>query len=254
MTCETAIRDELVRRGEALLSGPRVEVQFTSPAEANALVNDLEGHPHAFVIACLMDRTVRTERAWHIPFAVATRIGDSSFGAFEQLTEDQIRGILQEDGLHRHPAPMAQTFRMALDRIGSVYAGDASSIWAGTPSSTRLVLNFLEFSGAGPKIASMAANILVRDMKVPVSDRIAIDISADSHVQRVFGRLGITRENPIEYEVILRARELNLPYPGVFDLPVWEIGRRWCRVGTPLCGPCTMNHLCPTGRERLQRD
>ncbi|MFN8524828.1 MAG: hypothetical protein U0821_17160 [Chloroflexota bacterium] len=89
------------------------------------------------------------------------------------------------------------------------------------PSSATIVRRFLQFRGAGPKIATMAANILVRDFKIPVSDRYSIDISADVHVRRVFTRLRLIGRDASDEELIYRARELNPAYPGVFDLPIW---------------------------------
>ena len=51
-------------------------------------------------------------------------------------------------------------------------------------------LRRLEFRGAGPKIATMAANLLARHLKVPFSDYYSIDISVDVQVRRVLSRLG----------------------------------------------------------------
>jgi endonuclease III len=82
----------------------------------------------------------------------------------------------------------------ALGIIADKYHGDAGRIWAGTPSSADVVYRFLELPGVGVKIATMAANILARELKVPFSDYYSIDISPDRHVRRVFARLGLARE------------------------------------------------------------
>jgi endonuclease III len=106
------------------------------------------------------------------------------------------------------------------------------------------VRRFLEFEGAGPKIATMATNILAREFKVPMSDYGSIDISPDVQVKRVFTRLGYIRLEANESEIIHAARELNSTYPGVFDLSVWEVGRKWCRPTSPFCGACYLNDCC----------
>ena len=109
-----------------------------------------------------------------------------------------------------------------------------------------VVFRFLEFEGVGPKIANMAANILARDFKVPFSDYFSIDISADVHVRRVFGRLGLTRPNATIEQLIFRARSLNPKFPGLMDFPVWEIGRNWCGPKIQKCNECYMKDLCPS--------
>lgn len=99
---------------------------------------------------------------------------------------------------------------------------------------------FLKFRGVGPKIATMAANILARDLKVPFSDYFSIDVSVDVQVQRVLLRLGLTNEMDDVPMVIYRARALHPEFPGVLDFPAWEIGRKWCRPNAPLCSQCLM--------------
>ena len=108
----------------------------------------------------------------------------------------------------------------------------------------------MEFNGAGQKIATMGPNILVRDMKISVSDKYSIDISVDAQIRRTFKRLGLVRENASNEELIYRARELNPEYPGIFDLSLWEIRREWCRPQGPECVKCYLNDLCPTAAER----
>ena len=105
---------------------------------------------------------------------------------------------------------------------------------------------FLELEGVGVKIATMAANILARDLKVPFSDYHSIDISPDRHVRRVFARLGLAREEAPDAELIYRARSLSPEFPGLLDLAAYEIGRDWCRPNKPICSMCLMRDICPT--------
>ena len=145
---------------------------------------------------------------------------------------------------------MADVFYSAVQRIAEEYSGNASRIWRDKPSSATIVRRFMEFNGAGQKIATMGPNILVRDMKISVSDKYSIDISVDAQIRRTFKRLGLVRENASNEELIYRARELNPEYPGIFDLSLWEIGREWCRPQGPECVKCYLNDLCPTAAER----
>jgi len=99
------------------------------------------------------------------------------------------------------------------------------TIWANRPASAEVIYRFLEFRGVGPKIATMAANGLARHLKIPFSDYFSIDVSADVHVRRVFARLGLTGRGDTIEAVIYRARVLHPEFPGLLDLPAWEIGR-----------------------------
>jgi len=141
---------------------------------------------------------------------------------------------------------MADNFYHAVQLIGDVYAGNAANIWRGKPSSAELVYRFLQFRGVGPKIATMATNILAREFKIQLADYYSVDISADVHVRRVFSRLGLVGANAGIDETIYRARSLYPKFPGLLDLPAWDIGRQWCRPIVPLCDNCYMRDLCPT--------
>jgi endonuclease III len=70
-------------------------------------------------------------------------------------------------------------------------------------------------------------------------------VSPDTHVKRVFKRLGIISKDASDDELIYSARELNPEYPGIFDLSCWDIGRKWCKPKEPDCNNCELKVYCP---------
>lgn len=246
---EIAIGKKLVKRGRALLHAPMEPISFTGIAAADALLNDLKRHPHAFVLACTMDRQIKAEKAWSIPYLIGEKIGGFSMKRLTALSRDRVHKLMSRPGnLHRFPDVMAGVFHSAVQRIARQYSGDASRIWRDRPSSAETVYRFLEFDGVGPKIATMAVNILARDFKVPFSDYYSIDISADSHVRRVFGRLRLCAPDAEAHQIVYKARALYPKFPGLMDLSSWEIGKEWCRPRTRKCGECYINDLCPSAK------
>lgn len=224
MTKEKAIRDKLVKHGQALFRARKQPVEFTGIPDADALLNDVKGHPHAFVLGCVMDRQIRAEKAWVIPYRISEKIGGFSMPALSSLSRSVIKRLMSKpEPLHRFVEIMSDYFYAAVQRIENDYASDASRIWKGKPSSAEVVYRFLEFDGVGPKIANMAANILARRFKVPLADYLSIDISADVHVRRVFARLGLSPPDATVDQVIYKARALHPEFPGVMDFPCWEI-------------------------------
>ncbi len=245
---DSAIRDALVERRQRLFDAPKQGiVGFTDVPEADELLNDLDGHPHVFVLGCVMDRQIRAEKAWLVPYEVSRRLGTFSMDELTRLSEADVKRLMSTPtALHRFVDIMSALFWSALQRIVHRYDGVASRIWVHEPPSAEIVYRFLEFDGIGPKIANMAANILARDFKIPFGDYTFIDISADVHVRRVFSRLGLCPSEPTVDQVIYKARALWPTFPGILDLPCWEIGRTWCRPTDPQCGECYMRELCPT--------
>ncbi len=107
--CE--IRDRLVERGETLFNAPQQPIQFTKSAPADALLNNLEEFPHAFVLACLMDQQVKAERAWLIhcqnadyvltfntlcPNCLKTYILDMRMTATQKSTFPEVERLIQQ--------------------------------------------------------------------------------------------------------------------------------------------------------------
>lgn len=239
------IKEILIKHGTELLNKSKLEiVRFTDNIESDTLMGDLEKRPHAYVLACVMDRQIKAERAWQIPYLISREIGSFEFSELLKLDLNRIKNIFKSKNLHRFNDIMAKNFFEAIQLIHIKYNDDASNIWKDNPKSATIVRRFLEFKGIGVKIATMATNILARNFKIPMQDKIYIDISPDVQVKRVFWRTGFIDKDSSNDELIYCARELNPEYPGIFDLSAWEIGRDWCRPKYPKCNHCYLDRYC----------
>ena len=234
----------LINKGIEILKSPYRPLVITKDPIIDRYLNDLDNYPHFFVLACIMDRQMKAESAWKIPYLISKEIGSPSFNAFESLSLDEILEIFAHNNLHRFKNIMAVYFYNAVQRISIDYGGYASRIWRDDLSAITIMSRFLKFDGAGLKIASMATNILIREFKLPIKDKSHIDVSPDVHVRRVFLRLGFIEKNSTNDALIYSARSLYPDYPGVFDLPAWEVGRNWCKPNNPDCKKCYLNSYC----------
>ena len=240
----------LISKGKKLFQSPRRFVEFTDHQEANKLLNDIGRYPHAFVLGCLMDKRIKAERAWLIPYHISTKLGGFEFSNLQDLSLSEITDLMTKpDPLHYYYEKMSKEFHSAIERIRIKFNGNAALIWSNSPPSAQVVYEFLQFEGIGLKIAPMAANLLARNFKIPFSDYYSVDISVDVHVRRVLYRTGLIEKNAatekMRMKIIYMARALNPEFPGLIDSPLWEIGRNWCKPKKPLCDNCYLQDLCP---------
>ena len=239
----------LVKLGRERFAGPKEAViRFVEDEAANAQLNDLDHFPHMFVLACCMDRQIMAERAWMIPHRVGQKLGGFDIERLAAPTLEEYKALFAAEKLHRYNDLMAEVFYGVVRRIVDQYGGDAARIWSDRPGSAAVVSRFLEFKGVGIKIATMAANLLARQFKIPFADYRSIDVSPDVHVKRVMARMGLVPENPDENAVIYAARELCPDFPGIIDFSLWEIGREYCKADKQNCATCPAREGCTTGR------
>lgn len=238
------IAEILINHGLNLLKKPRRDIEAPGISEADKLAGNIEQFPHAFVLVCVMDKQFHTEKIWPIPYMISKEIGGFELNKLLN-SEEIITDIFNREKPVKYYNKAAKEFYSAIQTIHGKYNDDASNIWKNNPSSATVVRRFLQFDGIGIKIATMAANILVREFKVPMKDMTSIDISPDIHVRRVFKRIGLTSDINDIQDVIYCARELYPEYPGVLDIPTWEIGRNYCKKENPKCQDCTLNDYCP---------
>lgn len=222
------------------------EAHYTKSNEIDDIINNIEEYPHLFVLACLMDRQVKAERAWEIPYLVCRDLcdGDFTFAGLSKLSQKELVSYFNSKSLHRFNEKMAVIFYKAIRKISGDYDSDASKIWRGENSSAEVICRFLEFEGCGIKIASMATNLLHRNFRVQYTDYSALDISPDVHTRRVLYRLGLIDNMEDVNLVIYRAKSICPQYPGLLDECCWDVGRRYCHPTDPECGMCELNEIC----------
>lgn len=255
------IAEGLYNYAKGELEKVKGKIDFVSKCDdkeaVNELLNPLGEYPHAFVLACVMDRQTKAENAWQIPWIVFKDLGRFDI-AFLASKEEDIHRIFKQGVKHRFKDIMADLFCCAVTRIQKDYAGNASRIWNDKPSSGLLIYRFLQFKGVGIKIATMATNILMRQFGVELRDRRSIDISPDVHTVRVFQRLGLTsfdKDNEIKSRegTMYMARAICPEYPGIFDYPCWFVGNRFCDAQGPKCKKdgetCPFFNFCPSKTE-----
>ena len=60
----------LIEKSKKLFEEDKAIVHLVNDEKQNKFLNDLENYPHAFVLACLMDKKIKAERAWAIPYKI----------------------------------------------------------------------------------------------------------------------------------------------------------------------------------------
>lgn len=221
------------------------EIIFTEKnIEANRFVVST---PLAFVLGVLFDERRTAEDVWEAPFKLYKYLGHLSPQKIAKLSHHEIVKIFENAGLQflSRYRSIAKWVLDACKKVCDEYDAKAENIWNDKPRSSDLYRRFLGFNGIGQKKASMAVNILVRDFGIEINgSKQLIDVSYDRHVRRVFLRTGLVNEDN-EVTIVQAARKLNREYPGALDLPMWEIGRTWCRPTNPDCNGCILSTLCP---------
>ena len=100
----------LIKRGKELLNQPYRKIEFTGNPEADDLLNDIKNFPHAFVLACIMDRQIKAERAWLIPYEISKEIGGFEFSRLLKIDQNEFREIFRRKNLHRFNIPWQSIF------------------------------------------------------------------------------------------------------------------------------------------------
>ena len=133
----------LIKRGLDLDAKPYTGVDFTEIVEVNQMINDLEQYPHAYVLACLMDRQIKAERAWMIPYKIRDEVGDFEMSTLCKLDQKEIIRLFEDLSLHRFNEKMAKVFYLGIKRLDTQYDRQASAYVISMQNAQRLVFRYV---------------------------------------------------------------------------------------------------------------
>ena len=136
----------------------------------------------------------------------------------------EMEALVRPTGFYRNKA---RHIRETAARLLAVYGGDV-------PPEMDALLTL-------PGVARKTANV-VRGEIYGLADGVTVD----THVKRLAGRLGLTREtDPVKVERDLMALIPHESWIEIAHLLIWH-GRRVCAARKPNCAACTLNDLCPS--------
>ena len=211
----------------------------------------LRREPFALLVAILLDQGVPAERAFQAPQTLHERLGHLDPASIARNELGVFRAMSAKPMPHRFPVVGTRWIVQAARRVLQEFDGDVSRLWADRPTARALQARFETFDGIGQKKAAMAVEILARDFAIDLEDMNGSDVAVDVHVRRVFLRAGLSPSDTIE-DIVCAARELHPERPGELDVPVWLIGRTWCRPRSPNCATCPISWACPSSTSYTQ--
>jgi endonuclease III len=237
-------QEQLVKITTELISfGKTISKEALLPTVVPEAASLVATDEYAFLIATCLDRGMKADIIWTIPYDIKNELGHLDPYRIYQMSLEELDGLFKR--LPRQPryrTAATKTLHHLTQIVVKQYGGDASKVWKGkTAKETTAMLDSIY--GVGPGIASMGALLIEKAFSVQFSDRDEMDIKPDVHTVRVLYRLGAS-EFPTVESAIKTSRQMNPSFPGEIDGGLWEIGRRWCFSSRPDCPACPMTMLC----------
>lgn len=207
-----------------------------------------KGIANTFLICCLLDWQQDAEVAWEKGKNLVKQLGEESrdpdaeklWATISSRSKDEWDSKYEHYGKpHRFRKGYTRLWGIAND-ICARYDGDARKIWSGKSPFEALI--HLWALGAGDQISRMIVGAL-RDCGQIKGD--SGDVKADLHLRRVLGRAVYGEEIKATEaaKVIQLTRKLNAD-PWKLDLPLWNVGKSYCRPTSPNCPDCYLQPHC----------
>ena len=69
--------------------------------EQNMFLNNLKEYPHAYVLGCIMDKQIKAEKAWKIPYKVYKELGRFDIDFLSNISLEKYKELFENGSYHR---------------------------------------------------------------------------------------------------------------------------------------------------------
>ena len=111
----------LIEKSNDMFNENKAIVHLVDDKEQNEFLNDLKNYPHAFVLACLMDRQIKAERAWAIPYKIYKEIETFDINRLEEKGKEYYKRLFNKNKFHKYNNVMAEIFYNGVCHIINKY-------------------------------------------------------------------------------------------------------------------------------------
>lgn len=231
---------------DALLELARsIPAESLFPAKSKEAAGLIISDPYAFLIACCLDRGIKADIIWSIPYAMKSALGHLNPGKIGSMSLADIQNLLNSLAYRlRYIRDAPFTIRDLTMIVTEECHGLAEKVWE-EKSALEVKRTLMSIHGVGPGIANMTVLLIEKAFPYRFKDldRKRMDIKPDVHTRRVLFRLGLASSSS-DIAAVEAARILNPAFPGELDEPLWWVGRNWCRARAPNCFDCPLNSIC----------
>lgn len=197
-----------------------------------------------FLLGSILDYQIKADLAWNN----ARRLSEEILGNPPKLWHKIVNSYSRKQwaskwrpfSLHRFPVAHDRVWRIGAEIVDQ-YDGDARKIWQRNPPSA--ILSELTNMRCGEEISRMIVGCLITSGHVKGTG----DVKVDIHVKRVLGSI-VDKKNLFSQEARDLARKIYSANPWQIDLPLYDIGRRYCTKSWLYCDDCPVSAECITAR------
>jgi hypothetical protein len=235
---DNGIRQVLERQADQL--DARCLFITSVPGAADLIISD----PYAFALASSLARGRDDEIAWTIPYDIEQELGNLDPRVIHQIPIRSLQQLFQRLPRQLYfvtGAPLTATD--LTDAVVGPCNGDASLLWRGS-TAAQVKDRFARFYGAPDCDPNLLILRLEHIYGIRFPDRGDGRPMIHGATPRVLSRLGLIAEetSAAAAETI---EKLYAGYPADIDVPLWFVGRWWCRAWQPRCGDCFLSEVCP---------
>lgn len=183
---------------------------------------------HELLVATILAAQCTDERVNQVTPELFRKYPDVE--AFANADYNELEAIVRPTGFFRNKAKsIIESAKQIITDFGSELPDNIEQLTS--------------LSGVGRKTANLIVGVCYGKPAVVV----------DTHVKRISGRLGLTKnKTPEKIEIDLR--EILPPEDSTkFNHLIVAHGRAVCKAPTPICEICKLLELCPYGQERMTK-